>query len=128
MFHFILKNFIEIIHKIIYTETLHVSDTSKYRAVDYIHLKCVKQYNKIEHWRKNAGFNFLILTRIHQLLWSWSCFLQPIFWFISYDLRGEMLVSHDSKNSVTASSRSWGDATEIIGSQRNHSKALGTGA
>ena len=49
MFHFILKNFIKIIHTIIYTGTLHVSDTSKYRAVDYIQLKCVKQYNKKEH-------------------------------------------------------------------------------
>ena len=48
MFHFILKNFIKIIHTIIYTGTLHVSDTSKYRAVDYIQLKCVKQYNKKE--------------------------------------------------------------------------------
>ena len=46
MFHFILKNFIKIIHTNIYTGTLHVSDTSKYRAVDYIQLKCVKQYNK----------------------------------------------------------------------------------
>ena len=49
MFHFILKYFIKIIHINIYTETLHVSDTSKYRAVDYIQLKCVKQYNKKEH-------------------------------------------------------------------------------
>ena len=48
MFHFILKYFIKIIHINIYTETLHVSDTSKYRAVDYIQLKCVKQYNKKE--------------------------------------------------------------------------------
>ena len=48
MFHFILKNFIKIIHTIIYTGTLHVSDTSKYRAVDYIQLKYVKQYNKKE--------------------------------------------------------------------------------
>ena len=48
MFHFILKNFIKIIHTNIYTGTLHVSDTSKYRAVDYIQLKCVKQYNKKE--------------------------------------------------------------------------------
>ena len=48
MFHFILKKFIKIIHINIYTETLHVSDTSKYRAVDYIQLKCVKQYNKKE--------------------------------------------------------------------------------
>ena len=48
MFHFILKKFIEIIHIIIYTETLHVSDTSEYRAADYIQLKYVKQYNKKE--------------------------------------------------------------------------------
>ena len=58
MFHFILKYFIKIIHINIYTETLHVSDTSKYRAVDYIQLKCVKQYNKKRTIdRKNAGFN-----------------------------------------------------------------------
>ena len=48
MVHFILKK-IKIIHINIYTETLHVSDTSKYRTVDYIQLKCVKQYNKKEH-------------------------------------------------------------------------------
>ena len=32
----------------IFTASLHISDTYKYRAVDYIQLKCVKQYNKKE--------------------------------------------------------------------------------
>ena len=59
MFHFILKKFIKIIHINIYTETLHVSDTSKYRAVDYIQLKCVKQYNKKEPLTEKCSVQLL---------------------------------------------------------------------
>ena len=61
-----IRNFIN--NTNIYTGILHVSDTSKYIAVNYIQLKCVKQYNeKRTSDRKNAGFNFLNLTQIHQL-------------------------------------------------------------